>query len=334
MRAEASTRRRSGLLRPYHRGRFAPSDRRRIKTRSRAIPSSGATPMDRPDLDHLFSATYEELRRLARSVRSDHPAASLSPTTIVNEAYLKLAASLRIEPESRTHFKRLAARAMRQVLVEAARRRGGPTAGGGTGTASPSTRRCRWRPPPSRRSSFLDMAAGGAGPAEPPAGGHDGVPVLRRTQHRRDRRGAGGVRGHAEPGLAGPPGRGSRWNWPADGDRGDGPSTHGPLRMGADPGALPPGLPASPRGVAHLPGGGPSRGAGAGGEGAGAAGGGPPGGSHPGGRGGGTGPPGPPAALSGSPHGGSLPQSEGCWERGGWGWSTWRSARIWAPGWR
>ena len=130
MRAEASRQPRSGLLLPDHRGRFAPSERRSIKTRSRTIPSSWASPMDRPDLDHLFSATYEELRRLARSVRSDHPAASLSPTTIVNEAYLKLASSLRIEPESRTHFKRLAARAMRQVLVEAARRRGANRRGG------------------------------------------------------------------------------------------------------------------------------------------------------------------------------------------------------------
>lgn len=130
MRAQDLWSSRNRLLLQDAPGSFAPTHRRRIKTRSRATPSSGANRMDRPDLDHLFSATYEELRRLARSVRSDHPAASLSPTTIVNEAYLKLAASLRIEPESRTHFKRLAARAMRQVLVEAARRRGAGRRGG------------------------------------------------------------------------------------------------------------------------------------------------------------------------------------------------------------
>jgi RNA polymerase sigma factor (TIGR02999 family) len=82
-------------------------------------------------LDHLFSATYEELRRLASSVRRDDPSETLNPTALVNEAYLKLAESLRIEPVSRLHFKRIAARAMRQVLVEAARRRSARKRGGG-----------------------------------------------------------------------------------------------------------------------------------------------------------------------------------------------------------
>jgi RNA polymerase sigma-70 factor, ECF subfamily len=84
-----------------------------------------------PALDDLFSATYEELRRLAASVKRDDPGATLNPTTLVHEAYVKLAASLRLRPESRLHFKRLAARAMRQVLVEAARRRNAAKRGGG-----------------------------------------------------------------------------------------------------------------------------------------------------------------------------------------------------------
>lgn len=84
-------------------------------------------------LDHLFSVTYEELRRLASSVRRADPAATLSPTTLVNEAWLKLANSPPFASVSRLHFKRIAARAMRQVLIEAARRRkaqkrGGPEA--------------------------------------------------------------------------------------------------------------------------------------------------------------------------------------------------------------
>jgi RNA polymerase sigma factor (TIGR02999 family) len=83
-----------------------------------------------PALDDLFSATYEELRRLATSVKRDDPAATLNPTTLVHEAYLKLAASRGLRPESRLHFKRLAARAMRQVLVEAARRRKAAKRGG------------------------------------------------------------------------------------------------------------------------------------------------------------------------------------------------------------
>lgn len=46
---------------------------------------------DRRTLDLLYSATYEELRRLASSVRRDFSSLSLSPTTMVHEAWLKLA---------------------------------------------------------------------------------------------------------------------------------------------------------------------------------------------------------------------------------------------------
>ena len=84
----------------------------------------GSMVSDRRTLDHLFSVTYEELRRLAASVRRDDPLASLSPTALVNEAWLKLASSAPFLLTSRLHFKRIAARAMRQVLIEAARRRG------------------------------------------------------------------------------------------------------------------------------------------------------------------------------------------------------------------
>jgi RNA polymerase sigma factor (TIGR02999 family) len=86
---------------------------------------------DKEGLDELFSATYEELRRLASSVRGNDPSETLNPTALVNEAYVKLAASLRLQPQSRLHFKRIAARAMRQVLVEAARRRQAEKRGGG-----------------------------------------------------------------------------------------------------------------------------------------------------------------------------------------------------------
>jgi RNA polymerase sigma factor (TIGR02999 family) len=88
-------------------------------------------PVERPELDHLFSSTYEELKRLAASVRRDESGETLNPTALVNEAYLKLARSLRIQPASRLHFKRIAARAMRQVLVESARRRSAQKRGGG-----------------------------------------------------------------------------------------------------------------------------------------------------------------------------------------------------------
>jgi RNA polymerase sigma factor (TIGR02999 family) len=79
--------------------------------------------MDDSVLADLFSVAYEELRRVAASVRRRDPGGTLNPTALVNEAYLKLAGSLKLTPESRLHFKRIAARAMRQVLIEAARRR-------------------------------------------------------------------------------------------------------------------------------------------------------------------------------------------------------------------
>jgi RNA polymerase sigma factor (TIGR02999 family) len=82
-----------------------------------------STSDERQTLDYLFSATYEELRRLAASVRRADPSITLSPTALVNEAWLKLEKSPAFASMSRLHFKRIAARAMRQVLVEAARRR-------------------------------------------------------------------------------------------------------------------------------------------------------------------------------------------------------------------
>jgi len=86
--------------------------------------------LDRADLDYLFSVTYEELRRLAASVRRSHPAATLNPTALVHEAWLRLASSPAFVATSRLHFKRIAARAMRQLLVESARRRSSKKRGG------------------------------------------------------------------------------------------------------------------------------------------------------------------------------------------------------------
>ena len=94
------------------------------------IGQAGSAFEDRRALDHLFSVTYEELRRLAATVRRDHPNTTLNPTARVNEAWLKLSKSPEIAATSPLHFKRIAARAMRQVLVEAARRRSSNKRGG------------------------------------------------------------------------------------------------------------------------------------------------------------------------------------------------------------
>ena len=89
------------------------------------LTSHDARPSEahREGLDTLFSAAYEELRRLASAVRRADASATISPTGLVNEAWMKLARSSGLVFTSRLHFKRVAARAMRQVLVEAARRR-------------------------------------------------------------------------------------------------------------------------------------------------------------------------------------------------------------------
>jgi RNA polymerase sigma factor (TIGR02999 family) len=82
-------------------------------------------------LNMVFNETYEELRRLAARVRQGDSSATLNPTALVNEAWLKLSETPHVARTSRLHFKRIAARAMRQVLVEAARRRNAEKRGGG-----------------------------------------------------------------------------------------------------------------------------------------------------------------------------------------------------------
>ena len=91
---------------------------------------SGGAPGERETLDYLFSVTYEELRRLASTIARRDPSATLNPTALVHEAWLKLASSPSFASTSPLHFKRIAARAMRQLLVEAARRRNAQKRGG------------------------------------------------------------------------------------------------------------------------------------------------------------------------------------------------------------
>lgn len=97
---------------------------------SLGVPEDSSTSDQRRALDELFSLTYEELRRLASSVRRGDPSATLTPTVLVNEAWIKMANSPEVGATSRLHFKRIAARAMRQLLIEAARRRGASKRGG------------------------------------------------------------------------------------------------------------------------------------------------------------------------------------------------------------
>jgi len=92
--------------------------------------SGGAT--RRAAVDRVFDAAYGELRAMARhqmiGERADH---TLRPTALVNEVYLRLVDDARLGWESRAHFFGIAARAMRQVLIDHARRRKSAKRGGG-----------------------------------------------------------------------------------------------------------------------------------------------------------------------------------------------------------
>ena len=80
----------------------------------------------------LLPLVYDELRRLARAqMAKTPPGNTLQPTALVHEAYMRLVG--RDEPgwDNRGHFFAAAARAMRQILVEQARRKGSQKRGGG-----------------------------------------------------------------------------------------------------------------------------------------------------------------------------------------------------------
>jgi RNA polymerase sigma factor (TIGR02999 family) len=84
-------------------------------------------------LDDVFSLVYEELRRLASFVRRSDRSLTLNSTALVHEAWLKLKDSPLLASTSIPHFKAIAAKAMRQVLVDAARRRNARKRGGAGG---------------------------------------------------------------------------------------------------------------------------------------------------------------------------------------------------------
>jgi RNA polymerase sigma factor (TIGR02999 family) len=80
-------------------------------------------------VNELFSLTYEELRRLASFARRREANPAITTTALVHEAWVKLKGLPDLASES--HFKSIAAKAMRQVLVDEARRRNAGKRGGG-----------------------------------------------------------------------------------------------------------------------------------------------------------------------------------------------------------
>jgi RNA polymerase sigma factor (TIGR02999 family) len=80
----------------------------------------------------LLPLVYAELRQLARArLAQQTPGQTLQPTALVHEAYLRIAGQSEVTWQGRQHFFFAAARAMRDILVEQARRKAGPRRGGG-----------------------------------------------------------------------------------------------------------------------------------------------------------------------------------------------------------
>ena len=83
-------------------------------------------------LDRLLPQVYDELRRIAGArLRRERPDHTLHATEIVHEAFLKLVPLERVDWRNRAHFFAIASRAMRNVLVDHAVRRGTAKRGGG-----------------------------------------------------------------------------------------------------------------------------------------------------------------------------------------------------------
>lgn len=73
----------------------------------------------------LIPVVYEQLHRLAAHyMRQERPDHTLQPTALVNEAYLRLKAQPKIDWKDRAHFFGVAARVMRQIVIEYARAHG------------------------------------------------------------------------------------------------------------------------------------------------------------------------------------------------------------------
>ena len=84
-------------------------------------------------LEELLPLVYQELKRMAKSYMSSQPSGhTLQTTALIHEAYLKLANQKAKNWENRTHFFAVAAKAMRQILVDHARTRQREKRGGKT----------------------------------------------------------------------------------------------------------------------------------------------------------------------------------------------------------
>jgi RNA polymerase sigma factor (TIGR02999 family) len=91
----------------------------------------GARQGDEQALATLVPLVYDELRRLAASyLRRERPGQTLQATALVHDAYLRLLQDSQLSWQNRAHFFGIAARSMRQILIERARARHAAKRGG------------------------------------------------------------------------------------------------------------------------------------------------------------------------------------------------------------
>jgi RNA polymerase sigma factor (TIGR02999 family) len=91
----------------------------------------GACRGDEQALAALVPLVYDELRRLAaRYLRRERPGQTLQATALVHDVYLRLLQDSNLSWQNRAHFFGIAARSMRQILIERARTRGAAKRGG------------------------------------------------------------------------------------------------------------------------------------------------------------------------------------------------------------
>ena len=101
-------------------------------------PTADLQGSDECSLEEITVAVYGELRRLASGyLHNNSGNVTLPATALVHEAYLRLAGQDKLQWRNRGHFFGIAARCMRQILVDHARARGADKRGGGTTMADP-----------------------------------------------------------------------------------------------------------------------------------------------------------------------------------------------------
>lgn len=94
-----------------------------------ADPLESLARLEMEDQSDLFVAVYSELKARARRMRRGHSEATLNTTALVHESFLKIMDS-RPQIQTREHLYRLAALAMRQLLVDSGRQRQAEKHGG------------------------------------------------------------------------------------------------------------------------------------------------------------------------------------------------------------